>query len=99
VVADRSYSRIAGTMSLEIETWRPGASSRRISRIRCSCARFLNDQRKQTPIASTPSATSSRAAARALSSFSGTTTRPAWSTRSKTSLMRGFGTIGRGLSV
>src|SRR5262245_46610350 len=83
-------------MSVEQDTKRCGEMSRIIAFRRRSWAGFLNDQRKQTAIASTPSATSRLIAASASFSFSGTTTSPKQSTRSDTPSIRRLGTIGEG---
>jgi len=76
-----------------------GAIRRAMAFTRCSCAGYLNDQRKQMAMASTPLPTRRRMASSASSSFSSTTTCPLQSTRSLTSSMRVFGTIGSGLSL
>ncbi len=92
----RSYSPHLGAISVEQETNRFGAIFRIISFTSCSCRGYLNDQRKQTPIASAPCSTSRRIAASAWDSLSGTTTSPKQSTRSDTPSIRRFGTIGTG---
>src|SRR5438445_547767 len=63
---------------------------------RCSCRAYLNDQRKHTPIASTPASTRRLIAVSASDSFNGTTTSPKQSTRSDTPSIKRFGTMGTG---
>src|SRR5258705_13380434 len=92
----RSYSPHLGAISVEQETNRFGAIFAIISFTRCSCRGYLNDQRKQTPIASTPASTRRAIADSASDSFKGTTTSPKQSTRSDTPSIRRFGTMGRG---
>src|SRR2546421_2940969 len=92
----RSYSPHLGAISVEQETNRFGATLRIISFTRCSCSGYLNDQRKQTPIASTPASTRRSIAVAASDSFKGTTTSPKQSTRSETPSIRRLGTMGTG---
>src|SRR2546421_4544520 len=92
----RSYSPHLGAISVEQETNRFGATLRIISFTRCSCRGYLNDQRKHTPIASTPASTRRSIAVAASDSFKGTTTSPKQSTRSETPSIRRLGTMGTG---
>ena len=96
VAVMRSYSPHFGAMSTEQDANTCGAKSRIISFTRNSCCECLNDQSKQTAIASTFCSTRRRIASRASVSLSGTTTSPKQSTRSDTPSIKRFGTIGSG---
>ncbi len=92
----RSYSPHLGAMSMEQDTNTPGAMRFTISATRRSCAGLRKDHRKQIAMASQPSASSSRIAVSASTSFSGTITSPKQSMRSEIPLIRRLGTIGSG---
>src|SRR2546425_8543108 len=99
VAVTRSYSPHFGAMSTEQVTKTSFEMfSTRVLTL-CSCAGFLNDQRKQMAIACTPSASRLRIAASASVSFSETTISPKQYIRSETPRIRRFGTIGAGFEV
>src|SRR5713101_297325 len=87
------------TCSIEQVTKTDGARRCTSSFTWVSCWAFLNDQRKQTAMASTPCATRSKIAASVSAKLSGETTSPKQSTRSETPRMNRFGTIGAGFDV
>ena len=92
----RRYSRMIGFSRAESVYGTPG-SSRSISEpISSSCAGLAIDQSRETAIASTPAAATSRSTATASASVSSRTTAPSDDMRSGISNVSRFGMYGSG---
>ena len=93
----RSYSPAIDERSELQDTKSSGATSRTISRARCSCAGLTVDHRNEIVTASIPAAMSSCTAWRTPASSSGTMMSPSTSMRSVTGRINSCGISGSGL--